>query len=176
MKNIILIGFMGSGKTSVGAEIAALSGLKFEDIDTGIIKTAKMEIKEIFAKYGEEYFRKLETKALKKTCAMKNRLISTGGGIVTRPENLEILRGGGTVVYLKNSFGVSAKRLAGKKDRPLFDPANMKKTEELYRKRLGLYEAAADITVVTDKKSVAQAAREVIKKAGIKVENGKSKT
>lgn len=175
MKNIILIGFMGSGKTSVGMEISNVTGLKLEDIDTRIVRTSKMEIRDIFEKYGEEYFRKLETKTAGKVCSLKNRVISTGGGIVTRPENLPVLKKGGIVVYLKNSFAVSAKRLSGKKDRPLFDPLNLKKTEALYKKRLKLYKQAADITVVTDKKSVAQAAAEVIKKAGIKVENNKIK-
>ena len=166
MKNIILIGFMGSGKTSVGAEIAALTGLKLEDIDARIVKDAGMPISEIFSKFGEERFRKLETQAAKKVSAMKGRVISTGGGIVTRPENLPVLKSGGTVVYLKNSFAVSKRRLAGKKDRPLFDSGNLGKTRALFKSRLKLYEKASDVTVVTDKKTVEQAAKEAIKKAG----------
>jgi shikimate kinase len=83
MKNIILIGFMGSGKTSVARKIASLTKLKLEDIDLWIVKSAKMEIKEIFEKFGEAFFRKLETKTAKKVCALKNRVISTGGGIKT---------------------------------------------------------------------------------------------
>ena len=176
MKNIILIGFMGSGKTSVGKEISSITGMKLEDIDLSIVKGAKMEIKDIFSGYGEDHFRKLETKAVKKVLSLTNRVISTGGGIVTVPGNLEILKRGGTVVYLKNSFAVSSKRLAGRKDRPLFDRGNLKKTELLFRKRLKLYENAANITVVTDTKTVLQAAKEVIKKAGIKLEKNKVKT
>jgi shikimate kinase len=175
MKNIILIGFMGSGKTSVGSKIASMTSLKLADIDSFIVKDSKMEINEIFVKFGEEYFRRLETLAAKKVCSMKNRIISTGGGIVTRPENFGILKNAGCVVYLKNSFNVSVKRLAKSKDRPLFDRANLKKTGMLYRKRLKLYDRAADITIITDKKTVTQTAKEVIKKAGIFFENNQIK-
>ena len=176
MKNIILIGFMGSGKTSVGRQISSMTGFKLEDIDSRIVKDSKMEIKDIFAGHGEDYFRKLETKTAGKVFSMKNRVVSTGGGIVTRPENFELMKKGGTVVYLKNSFAVSVKRLNGDKDRPLFDLDNLKKTEMLFKKRLELYKKAADITVVTDNKTVLQAANEVIKKAGIKIEDNKAKT
>jgi len=173
MKNIILIGFMGSGKTSVARKIASLTKLKLEDIDLWIVKSAKMEIKEIFEKRGEAFFRKLEIKTAKKVCAIKNRVISTGGGIVTQAENLKILKSGGIVVYLKNSFATSVKRLEGKKDRPLFDLSNRKKTKLLFESRLKLYKKAAAVTVSTDNKSVLQVAKEVIKKAEQKVENNK---
>lgn len=175
MKNIILIGFMGSGKTSVGSKIASMTGLKLIDIDSRIVRDSKMEINEIFRKFGEGYFRKLETRTAKKVFSMRNRIVSTGGGIVTRPENFELLKNGGCVVYLKNSFSVSVKRLAKSKDRPLFDRANLKKTGMLFKKRLKLYNKAADITVFTDRKTVTQTAEEVIKKAGIFFENNQIK-
>ncbi|MEI7542799.1 MAG: shikimate kinase [bacterium] len=176
MKNIILIGFMGSGKTSVARKIASLTKLKLEDIDLWIVKSAKMEIKEIFEKFGEAFFRKLETKTAKKVCALKNRVISTGGGIVTKAENFKLLKSGGTVVYLKNSFATSTKRLEGKKDRPLFDLSKLQTTKLLFNSRLKLYKKVAEVIVSTDNKSVLQVAKEVIKKSELKVENNKLRT
>ena len=165
---------MGSGKTSVGIKIASLTGLKFEDLDERIVRDSKTQIKDIFAKFGEDYFRKLETKTAKKVLKPGSMVVSTGGGIVTRPENFVVLKKGGTVVYLKNSFAVCARRLRGCIDRPLFDSANLGKTEKLFKMRQKFYDKAADITVNTGKMSVLQAAKEVIKKAGIKVEKNKA--
>ncbi|HNZ29117.1 MAG: Shikimate kinase 1 [Candidatus Aerophobetes bacterium ADurb.Bin490] len=175
MKNIVLIGFMGSGKTSVGKKIAESACLKFTDVDAEIEKSSKMKIKDIFARRGESYFRALETAVLKKVAARSGAVISTGGGIIKMRRNFPILKKAGVVVYLKNSFAVSARRLEGKDDRPLFRKDNIKSARELYKSRLALYKEASDITVVTDKKNIDQAARLIIKKTENFFGTGKSK-
>jgi shikimate kinase len=167
MKNIALIGFMGSGKTAVSRALAKKLKRKITDTDAVVEKRARMKIKKIFAKYGEARFRKMETSAAKYAAGQKNAIIATGGGIVTGPGNVRALRKSCLVVYLKNSFAISAKRLKGKKDRPLFDHENLGAAKALFAKRQGLYKKAAHVTVVTDKKTIAQAVNEIIKKAGL---------
>lgn len=168
MKNIVLIGFMGSGKTAISEILAKKTKRKIIDIDALIEANAGMRIKRIFAMYGEPYFRKLETKAALLASEEAGVIIATGGGIVMRPANIAALKKNGAVVYLKNSFEVSAKRLKKDTDRPLFDHNNLEKTRALYVKRLPLYKAAADLTVVTDKKNVTAVAAEILKKGGTK--------
>ncbi|MFP4466533.1 MAG: shikimate kinase [Candidatus Goldiibacteriota bacterium] len=162
MDNIILIGFMGSGKTAVGKKLAKKTGREFIDIDAEIVKREGMPIKKIFEDYGEKYFRKAETETARIILKKKNRVVAAGGGIVVKKSNISLLKKGGTVVYLKNSFLRSAERLKGKTDRPLF--TDLKKARQLYNSRLGLYEKAADIKVFTDKKTVSMTADAVKKK------------
>lgn len=120
MQNIVLIGFMGSGKTVVAKALSKKLKMKIKDTDKLIEKTTKLKIKEIFAKYGEEYFRKIEKKVAKNVSRGKNIIISTGGGIVKNEINIKNLKKNGIIVYLKNSFLTSVKRLKNKKDRPLW--------------------------------------------------------
>jgi shikimate kinase len=164
MKNIVLIGFMGSGKTAVSRALARKAKMMLLDTDSMIVKRSRMSIKRIFALYGEDEFRKRETKAAIAAAKSKNAVIATGGGIVTRKENIRALKKSGAMVYLKNSFAVSAKRLSGRTDRPLFDHKNIKKAKALFNKRRRLYSAAADLTVVTDRKSLKEVVEEIIRK------------
>jgi shikimate kinase len=168
MKNIILIGFMGSGKSVISGALAKKTKRKVLDTDALIEATAGMRIKRVFAMYGEAYFRKLEAAAAGAAAEEQNAIIATGGGIVTRPANIKALKKNGAIIYLKNSFEVSAKRLKGRDDRPLFDYKNLEKTKELFKKRQPLYKAAADIIIETDKKSASRVVDEIIKKGGKK--------
>ena len=101
MNNIILIGFMGSGKTTIGRLLAEEYSLEYYDIDEFIEENTKLSSPEIFKKAGESWFRDQEAFALTCLTDATNRLIATGGGIVEREENLETLKKGGTVIYLK---------------------------------------------------------------------------
>ena len=92
MKNIVLTGFMGAGKTAVGKELAHILGMKLIDVDTEIEKSEQITINEIFSQFGEPRFREIETAMIKKIAAAKNLIISTGGGAVLKQENMEILR------------------------------------------------------------------------------------
>ncbi len=164
MGNLVLTGFMGSGKTSVSKELSKLTGMKAVDTDQMVEKKSGKKISRIFAEKGEEYFRGLESAAAKKAASMKNVIIATGGGIIKKPENIKALRKTGTVIFLKNSFAVSAKRLKNKKDRPLFMQDKIGQARELYKGRLPLYIKQADIIINTDRKTIRQAAEEIIRK------------
>ena len=104
----------------------------------------------------------LESRAAASAGKKKKRIIATGGGIVTKKKNISALRKNGKIVFLKNTFKTSKKRLRGKTDRPLFK--DLKKAKSLFLKRQKLYKAAADITVTTDSKSKEQVVEEILKK------------
>lgn len=111
MKNVILTGFMASGKTTIGAELAKMLGFSFVDTDSMIEKQENRTINEIFAEDGEEYFRDVETKTAMKVAEMANCVVSTGGGMVIRSENIEHMRKNGIVFYLDTDFDVIIERL-----------------------------------------------------------------
>ncbi len=164
MKNIVLIGFMGSGKTVISKVLSKKLKRDIVDIDVLIEKKTKMKIKNIFKKFGEEYFRDLEEKITAKVSKKKNIIISTGGGIIKRENNIKNLKKNGIIIYLKNTFKTSCERLKGKKNRPLFNEKNLKATKKLFLQRLKLYKNAADIIIKTDNKSIKQVSEEIIEK------------
>jgi shikimate kinase len=170
VNNIILVGFMGSGKTAVAKALSEKLKWHFEDIDALIVKNAAMPINKIFAEFGEARFRELETQAAVETCSQHGQVISTGGGIVTIPRNIPVLKKSGTVIYLKNTFATSRRRIGAADDRPLFRQDKIKEARALFNKRLPMYKKAADITIVTDKKNVGQVVESIVKKLGVKIE------
>ncbi len=120
MKNIVLTGFMASGKSTVGKEIAKITKRPFLDTDILIEREAGMTISDIFKTFGEEYFRDLETVACAAAAEESGAIVSTGGGAVLRKENIEILRKNGIVFNLQMNEELIAERLGGAKDtRPL---------------------------------------------------------
>ncbi|MGD0566463.1 MAG: shikimate kinase [Candidatus Goldiibacteriota bacterium] len=166
MENIILIGFMGSGKTTVGRSLAKKSGLKYVDLDRMIVKEAGMPIKKIFALLGEEAFRNFESKTVIRASKLKKSVIATGGGVIKRPENIRRLKKAGLVVYLKASLGTIVNRIKKRDDRPLFDMNNLDSVKKLYNSRMPVYKKAAGFTVDTDKNSVQEITKIIIEKAG----------
>lgn len=148
MENIILCGFMGSGKTVVGKEIAKIMGRKFIDTDELIEKEQGIAIKAIFAARGEEYFRELEYEVCKKIAEYKNCVISTGGGAMTFQRNVETIKKGGKVVFLDASFPVICERIGDNSTRPLF--CDIEKAEQLYNERKSKYLSAADFVIDGD--------------------------
>lgn len=138
MKNIALIGFMGSGKTTVGKFISNFLKMDFRDTDKIISEQENTSIKNIFDTRGEAYFRRRETEVLKKTCLENNIVISTGGGIITVAENIDILRSGSIVFFLNVPLDTIKSRLANDTARPLWNSAS----EILYEKRLPIYKNA----------------------------------
>lgn len=162
MNNIILIGFMGSGKTSVGMELAEKLKYQFCDTDQVIEKTSKKSISDIFAENGEDYFRKLETNTIKSFIGnITGTVLSVGGGLPIREGNAEILRELGQVVYLQTELDIILKRLSGDSSRPLFK-VDSNKIEKLYQTRIPKYEAAADIIISTDHKSLEEIVNEIV--------------
>jgi shikimate kinase len=146
--NIVLVGFMGSGKTSIGRLVAQRLGFQFIDTDKVIVEHTGMEISDIFAKHGEPWFRDHETSALASMNIYNRTVISTGGGVVLRPENRELLHDLGFVVWLTASEEVIFERVSRNKKRPLLQTDNPRQTvHELLEKRRPLYEGAAQFTV-----------------------------
>ena len=148
MNNIVLCGFMGSGKTVVGKELAKILGMKFVDTDELIEKEQGVAIKAIFAAHGEDYFRDLEYEMCKKVAEMKNVVVSTGGGAMTFQRNVEAIKNGSKVVFLDASFDVICERIGDSTSRPLF--SDRQKAKQLYDERKDKYLAAADYVIDGD--------------------------
>jgi len=137
---------MGSGKTTVGRKLSNLLGFEFIDIDQVLIERTGVTISHIFEVEGEEGFRDRESRILKEISAMSNVVVSTGGGIVTRAENCELMHDNGTIVYLDVPVRVLWNRLKDCQHRPLLDVENPRdKVVQLMHERTPLYLKSADI-------------------------------
>ena len=167
MKNVVFIGFMGAGKTSVGHEFASRFQMDFLDTDEYIEKKAGMSISDIFKTQGEDSFRKMETEAVCELIREKdNCVVSVGGGLPLREENREILRKLGTVIYLKVSLETVANRLKGDDTRPLLKGNNPEqKIRELLDYREPLYEMAAHYVIDVNGRTPGEIAEEAAEKA-----------
>lgn len=157
---LILIGFMGSGKTTVGNLLAKKLNLEVIEMDELIIKQEGKSINNIFSQDGEIKFRELETQIAKDLDIKNNVVISTGGGVVTNKKNIDYLKKNGKIIFLKTSFTEIEKRLKNVKDRPLFK--DKKKAKELFIFRQSLYEEYADLIVNTNGRSVEEVTYEII--------------
>ncbi len=155
MNNIVLIGFMGSGKTSFGHWLMENVGLDFADTDEYIEQQQRRKIKDIFATDGEAYFRELETKTLEYfTQGRCDMVLSVGGGVPVREVNRELMRQVGVVVYLRASVDTLVSRLRGDDTRPLLADSNPEeRIRKLMAERKEMYLDAADIIIDTDGKS-----------------------
>ena len=154
--NVVLVGPMGSGKTSVGRRLACVLKRDFFDSDFEIVARTGVAIDHIFDVEGEEGFRKRESKMLAELCEIKNIVIATGGGIVIKPENRELLKRDSFVVYLSSGIDQLVMRTARSKSRPLLEQSNNreKTIRELVEKREPLYQEVADIVVDTTGKKL----------------------
>lgn len=147
-KNIILCGFMGCGKTTVGKNLQKRSGMHMIDTDAYIEKNQGMKISEIFDRYGEAYFRDLEYDACCELSKKSGIIISTGGGALTFERNVEALKKNGTIVLIDVPLDTIKERLKNDTTRPLLQrPDKDEAMRELYEKRMPLYKKAADIIV-----------------------------
>jgi shikimate kinase len=165
-ENIVLIGFMGSGKSSVGRRIATRLGWRFVDTDRLVVQKNGVEISGIFKTRGEPFFREEERLALESLKNADHCVISTGGGIVTRTENVALLRELGFVVWLTADEEVIFNRVSRNTKRPLLRTANPRETiSKLLAERNRLYEAAAQFTFDTSGISLAQVADQMVEAA-----------
>lgn len=162
-QNIILIGFMGSGKTTVAKLLGHKLRKKVIEIDDLVIKSSKRKsVNEIFDKDEEIRFRELEIKAAKRVGNKKGVVVSTGGGMIVNKINLDFLKKNGVAVYLETSFQVAHERLKDATDRPLFrDPLVARK---LYEFRKPLYDYHSEYMVNTNEKTPEQIADEILVK------------
>lgn len=162
MHKIVLIGFMGSGKSSVAPLLATRLHYSLVDLDSLVVQQSGLPtIPRIFSERGEPAFRELEAQVAQSLRDATRVVISTGGGIIGRSANIENLRhGGGTVIFLKTSFDEIRRRISDISTRPLFkDPDH---AAALYETRLPLYTSYADMTVVTDEKTPEQVCSEIV--------------
>lgn len=164
MRHIILIGFMGAGKTTVGRVLARDRGYAFFDTDRLIEEKTGMKVSRIFAEMGEETFRSLETEILGGDWTREeNWILSVGGGLPLREENRTLLKAIGTVVYLRVRPETVIDRLRGDTSRPLLAGDHVKeRVEELMAYRSPLYEKAADFAVDADGKRPKDIAKEIL--------------
>lgn len=163
MNNIVFIGFMCSGKTTIGRALAKEIDFEFIDTDKWISKQMNLTVGEIFAEKGEDYFRQLETNTVRDFSKnLSNTVLSTGGGLSIRQENIPYLKEIGTVVFLSVSKDGVLERLNPNIERPLLAGGNPgKKVEELLAVRGPIYEEVADFIVDTNDKSVMEIVEEV---------------
>lgn len=152
-KAICLIGFMGSGKTTVGKSLASILNTSWIDLDDYIEETSGEAIKVLFEKKGEAYFRNLEAACMQKVLDGEYGIISTGGGIVVSEENREILKNQDTF-YLKYDYDTLYNRIVGDEKRPL--ASTYEEVKARYIQRQVLYEATARYTIDCEGKDIEQ--------------------
>lgn len=155
MKNIVLTGFMCCGKTTVGKELSKKTGYKFIDSDEYIERKYKKTIPEIFKTLGEERFREMEKECIKEISLMSSCVISTGGGVVLNPENVENLRKNGVVCYLEIGCDTVIKRRGDEGARPLLDNLTREEISKKLELRKPFYENN-DFKIVADELSPMQ--------------------
>jgi len=166
-KNIVLVGPMGSGKTTVGRRLAHELNQDFFDTDHEIIDKTGVTIDHIFDIEGEEGFRERESKILENLCQMSNIILATGGGIVILPRNRKILKNSGLVVYLSSSVNQLLKRTAKSKTRPLLENSSdrRKTITELLEARDVYYREVASFVVDTTGKKLHEVINIIIREA-----------
>lgn len=156
MDNIVLIGFMGSGKSSVGRYLARKFQWKFIDTDQYIENREGRKISRIFSEDGEEAFRRMETEVLKELIAdgAEHIVLAVGGGLPVRKENRDLLKRFGTVFYLKATLDTLERRLSGDTSRPLLQGGSLReKIAQMMEQRGQIYRSLADCEIRTDKES-----------------------
>ena len=162
MPKIVLIGFMGSGKSTVAAHLGELLKLPVCEMDEEIVRRSGLaSIPEIFEKRGEQHFRDLEAEVAQGLAQASDIIVSTGGGVIGRAGNMESLKAsGGLLVFLRSSFETVRARNEGLETRPLFRDGA--KALELFAQRAPLYARWADITLDTDSRTVSDLCAEIV--------------
>lgn len=156
---------MGCGKSSVAEVMESQYGMNRIEMDQMIVEQNQMAISDIFKVYGEEHFRDLESALLEELQVSKNQVISCGGGIVLRKKNVDMMRQNGIIVLLKASPATILKRVKEDHSRPVLDgKKTLQGITDLMEVRREKYEAAADVTINTDEKSISEICEEIQEK------------
>lgn len=163
MENIFLIGFMGSGKSTIARLIQKELEMNLVEMDARIVEEQGMSINDIFAQYGEDHFRDIESQLILTIGDEGNTIVSCGGGVVVRPQNVSYMKNSGKIVYLKATPETIFERVKHSTDRPILNGnMNVEYIAGLMEKRRPMYEGAADITIITDGKSKEEICKEII--------------
>ena len=166
LKNIVLIGMSGVGKTTIGDALSRALNREFLDIDILIERQTNISIENIFSIHGEVYFRELESNIVKQIYQDKNLIISTGGGIVLVKDNIDRLRENGIIVLLEGTIDYIINNIKkSKNNRPLLNGVDIQeKVKSLYNNRKELYLSAGDFIVLVNNKSVDEIVYEIIER------------
>ena len=167
MRNIFLVGFMGSGKSTVASYLAEKYGMEIIEMDQQIVEREGMSIPDIFEQKGESYFREAETNLLIDMQGVENKVVSCGGGVVLREQNVKEMKKSGTIIFLNAKPETILERVKDDDNRPLLrGNKNVEFISDMMRERKPKYEGAADITIHTDEKSADAICKEIIEKVG----------
>jgi len=166
--NISLIGFMGTGKSSVGPILAIMLKKSFVELDAEIEKVAGQSISDIFASSGEGQFRKIEKEILVKVLDHENIVLSCGGGVILDAKNRTILKKRSIVVWLNADAKVITERLMDNKSRPLLAENVMESVSKLLKERIGFYRETSEVMVRTNGMETSQVALNIAEKIGAK--------
>jgi len=164
-RNIILIGFMATGKTTVGSALRDRLGWNFADVDQEIVKREGKSIPEIFSQEGEPYFREIETQVLADLLGTDKQIVSTGGGAVLKETNRDLMKAGGFVVALTAPAEVLIERLSGDTNRPLVAGNAEERVHRLLKERMNAYDFA-HITIDTSVYNVKETVELIVEQAG----------
>lgn len=164
-RSIVLIGFMGVGKSATGRILAKKTQLPLFETDDFVSANFGLSIPEIFARFGEEEFRDVETRAIQEFSTDIPAIIVTGGGIVLRPVNVQLLRTLGVVVHLEADEETLFRRISRRAARPLLQTEDPRATlVELLRRRQPLYQSAADVELDTSRLTRSQVANAILER------------
>ena len=163
--NIVLIGYRGTGKSTVGKVVAARLGRPLVSTDGEIVRRAGSSIPDIVAAHGWDYFRDLESAVCQELAGQDNLVIDTGGGAILRQQNVEVFKRNGRLIWLTASVETIASRIGGDTQRPSLTgtKSHVEEIRDVLAERTPKYQAAADLTIATDGRSVDELATTILK-------------
>lgn len=165
MKNLFLIGYMGTGKSTVASYLAKQYGLGIVEMDQVIVEREGTSIADIFETRGEGYFRDIESKLIEEIQSEKNKVVSCGGGVVLRKQNVDMMKKSGHIILLTATPQTILERVKDDDARPLLQGnKTVDFIQSMMDKRRPYYESAADVVITTDDKIVAHICDEIIEK------------
>jgi shikimate kinase len=162
--NIVLIGYRGTGKSTIGRAVAARLGREMVSTDKEIVRRAGSSIPEIVAAHGWDYFRDLESTICQELAGKDDLVIDTGGGAILRQQNVDVFKRNGRLVWLTASVETIAARIGSDRQRPSLTgtKSHVDEIREVLTERIPKYQAAADMTIATDGQSIDELATTIV--------------